>query len=295
MRTQTLRARGLDFAVHCWGGDTAAPGLVLIHGWGDSGASFGPLATRWAAEAPVAAPDMRGFGGSAHPAQGDYYFPEYLPDLDALLDQLSPDAPVALAGHSMGAQIASLYAGVRPHRVAQLVILDGLHLPDSDPADAPKRYRRWLDQTDALPEARVYEDFAALAARVRHQHPRLSEARALEIAHAWGRTEGSGVVLRMDRRHRLRGPLLYRAAESKAIWREITAPTLFVDGAHSPFAEAVEKEEIAARRACFAHHDCVTIDEAAHMLHFDAPEATAEAVMDWLHAQRWPAAAAAMG
>jgi pimeloyl-ACP methyl ester carboxylesterase len=293
--TQTLQARGLRFAVHRWG--DGAPALVLLHGWGDSGASFAPLAERWAAQAPVAAPDMRGFGGSEHLASGDYYFSDYIPDLDALLTQLSPQAPVALVGHSMGAQIASLYAGIRPDRVAQLVILDGLHLPDSDPADAPKRYRRWLAQLDAPPEARVYDSFAALAERVRHQHPALDEAAALRIAHAWGRTEGEGVVLRMDPRHRIRGPLLYRAAESKALWREISAPTLFVDGARSPFPEAVDAEERAARRACFARHETVTIADAGHMLHFDAPQATAETVESWLHAQGWPApeTAAAIG
>ena len=115
MSAQTLQARGLRFAVHRWGED-GAPALVLLHGWGDSGASFAPLAERWARHAPVAAPDMRGFGGSDHLASGDYYFSDYIPDLDALLAQLSPQAPVALVGHSMGAQIASLYAGIRPER-----------------------------------------------------------------------------------------------------------------------------------------------------------------------------------
>ena len=114
---------------------------------------------------------------------------------------------------------------------------------------------------------------------------------------ASSRTEGEGVVLRMDPRHRIRGPLLYRAAESKALWREISAPTLFVDGARSPFPEAVDAEERAARRACFARHETVTIADAGHMLHFDAPQATAETVESWLHAQGWPApeTAAAIG
>jgi pimeloyl-ACP methyl ester carboxylesterase len=295
---RTLRARGLRFAVHRWGDSGATPALVLLHGWGDSGASFAPLAERWAAHAPVAAPDMRGFGGSEHlDTDSQYYFPDHIPDLDALLGQLSPQAPVALVGHSMGAQIASLYAGIRPGRVAQLVILDGLHLPNSDPAEAPKRYRRWLARLAEPPEARVYDSFTALAERVRRNHPALDEAGALRVAYAWGRAEGDGVVLRMDPRHRIRGPLLHRAAEAKAIWREITAPTLFVDGGRSPFPEAIDEEERAERRACFARHETVTIADAGHMLHFDAPAVTAEVVEGWLRAQGWPApeAAAAIG
>ena len=45
----------------------------------------------------------------------------------------SPNQPVNLLGHSMGGNIASLYAGVRPDRVATLINVEGFGLPDSDP------------------------------------------------------------------------------------------------------------------------------------------------------------------
>src|SRR3546814_18218419 len=87
----------------------------------------------------------------------------------------------------MGAQVVSLYAGLRAERVARLIILDGLFIPDSAPSQSVTRYRRWLTQLRQPMRAKTYASFAALAERVRIQHPQLSEARALFVAH--GRSE----------------------------------------------------------------------------------------------------------
>lgn len=285
-RSRMVHCRGLDFHVAHWGND-APPQLVLLHGWGDCGATFSPMCAHWAQRAPVAAPDMRGFGQSAH-AGPHYWFADYVADLDALLDALSPTQPLALIGHSMGAQIASLYAGIRPERVSRLVILDGLFLPDTPSDQAPKRYRSWLHQLQEPPQARVYPDFHSLASRIRKQHPRLSAQRALEVAQAWAREVDGGVQLRMDPRHRMRGPLLFRVAESKAIWQQITAPTLFLDGGQSAFAQAIDVRERDERRACFRHRDEQVMEEAGHMLHFDDPDQTAARIDAWLVAQGWP-------
>ena len=42
-------------------------------------------------------------------------------DLDALLEHYSPDEPVSVVGHSMGANASCLYAGTRPERVQCIV------------------------------------------------------------------------------------------------------------------------------------------------------------------------------
>ena len=71
-------------------------------------------------------------------------FPDYLADSARLLQAYSPDAPARLVGHSMGANVASLYAGTMPERVSALVNVEGFGLKDSDPGEAPQRYRDWL-------------------------------------------------------------------------------------------------------------------------------------------------------
>ena len=60
--------------------------------------------------------DWRGFGATDTPAADTYFFPEYLGDLELVLDALFgvDRGPIDLLGHSMGGNVAMLYAGVRP-------------------------------------------------------------------------------------------------------------------------------------------------------------------------------------
>jgi pimeloyl-ACP methyl ester carboxylesterase len=281
-RSEFIRVRGLRYHVRRWG-DPAAPKVFLLHGFLDVSATWQPVAEGLLPRLQVLAPDLRGFGGTQWPEDG-YWFQDYVGDLQFIADHYSPDQPLRLVGHSMGAQVASLYAGLRPERVMKLVCLDGLFLPDSDPASAPRRFRKWLDELRDLPKQKSYASFGELAERIRKWHPDVPADRAGFIARCWGREDGRGrITLCADPKHRLAGPGLYRSAEAKAIWREVTAPTLFVDGGRSPLRlKAMEVEEIRERRACFRDHRAVVIEQGTHMLHFSAPEATARAIAEFL-------------
>lgn len=276
-----VRLRGLRFHFRCWGSEDK-PLLVLLHGWLDTSATWSDVGARLGERFHVVAPDQRGYGYSEWPPDG-YWFPDYLGDLDALLDHLAPAAPIALVGHSMGGQIASVYAGLRPERIGQLAVLDSLFLPDMPATLAPKRTRRWLDQLKDAPREKTYESFEELAQRVKKQQPQLSDARALFVAQGWGAKGGDGRIrLLADPKHRRDMPTLYRNAESMEIWKSITAPTAFIDGGASAFAKAISADEKVTRRACFQHHREVLIPDAGHMLHFDAPDALADALLAFL-------------
>ena len=274
-RSEFLRVRGLRYHVRRWG-DASLPPLFITHGWLDVSATFQPLVEPLLQHWQVLMPDWRGFGYTEWPQDG-YWFYDYVADLEAVLDHYSPDEPVLLAGHSMGAQVSALYAGLRPQRVRKLVCLDGIGLPDAPTARAPARVRKWLDQLREPLPVKSYESFEQLAGRVRRQHPRLSEAQALFVARCWGQQDGYGRIrLCADPKHTLAGPLLYRAAEAEEIWKQITAPTLFIDAAGSE--TALPAEERARRRGSFADPRVVVIADAGHMLHFDAPQETAQAL-----------------
>ena len=280
-RSEFIRVRELRYHVRRWG-DPAAPKVFLLHGFLDVSATWQPVAEGLLPRFQVLSPDLRGFGYTEWPQDG-YWFQDYIGDLQFIADHYSPDEPLRLVGHSMGAQVASLYAGLRPQRVQQLVCLDGLFLPDMDPALAPKRFRRWLDELKDLPQQKTYASFDELAGRVRKQHPDLSPERAAFVARCWGREDGHGrISLCADPKHRLSGPGLYRNEESLAVWREITARTLFVDGALSAFGKAVSAEEVQRRRACFRDHRSAVIANGTHMLHFSAPAETARAIAEFL-------------
>jgi pimeloyl-ACP methyl ester carboxylesterase len=282
-RSEFLRARGLRHHVRRWGSADAAP-LFLGHGYLDVSASFEPLATelvrlgagRW----QVLAPDWRGFGYSEWPQDG-YWFQDYVADLDAIVEHYSPGAPLTLIGHSMGAQIVSLHAGLRPARVEKLVLLDGLAWPGMSSAMAPQRFRSWLDEVRETPKLRRYPSFDDLAGRIRRQHPQLDDAHALFIARCWGREDGSGgIVLCADPKHHRSGPGVYHVADSESIWREITADTLHILAGRSQFRATPALA--ASRDACFRSLVEATIEDSGHMLHFDAPEETARRIAAFL-------------
>ena len=281
-RSEFLRVRGLRYHIRRWG-EPSAPKVFLLHGYLDVSATWQPVAEGLLPKFQVLAPDLRGFGGTEWPQDG-YWFQDYVADFEVIADHFSPGEPILLVGHSMGAQVASLYAGLRPERVKKLVCLDGLFLPDMEDALAPKRFRAWLDDLKALhTKQKTYPSFADLAERIRKQHPDLPAERAEFVARCWGREDGYGrITLCADPKHRLRGPGLFHVEESMAIWRQVAAPTLFVDAGQSQFGKAISAQEIDRRRAAFRDRRSMRIEQGSHMLHFSAPEATARAIADFL-------------
>jgi pimeloyl-ACP methyl ester carboxylesterase len=199
-RSRFVEVRGLRQHVLAWGDPAldrpGRPPLVMLHGWMDVAASFqfvvDALAAQGDGERHIVAADWRGFGLSETPAQSDcYWFPDYLGDLDALLDRISPDTPVDLLGHSMGGNVAMLYAGIRPGNVRRLVNLEGFGMPRSKPAQAPGRIAKWLDELKQPMVLRPYDDLEAVAARLTRTNPRLRPDRAAWLASQWSRPLGS--------------------------------------------------------------------------------------------------------
>ena len=89
VNTKKVQVRGLQYAVHTWGDPNGRP-LMMLHGWADSGLSFQFLADAMSDNWYLIAPDWRGFGDSEWNTHG-YWFPDYLADLDQLIERYSPD------------------------------------------------------------------------------------------------------------------------------------------------------------------------------------------------------------
>jgi pimeloyl-ACP methyl ester carboxylesterase len=284
--SQFLPIRGLRYHVRRWRAP-GAPKMVLLHGWMDVSASFQFMVDALRADWDVYAPDWRGYGLTDWGKADCYWFPDYIADLDALLEHIQPGAPVALVGHSLGGNVGALYAGVRPERIARFVNLEGFGMAPTRAEQAPKRYARWLEELRAPPRLRPYESFAVLADRLQAGNPRLSRDKAEFLAGHWGQeVPGKGVVLRGDPAHKIVNPVLYRYEEVRACWEKVSAPVLWVQGAQSetPNRLHLDAAEIAARRAAFPNLKEVTVPEAGHMLHHDQPAAVARLVEEFLAA-----------
>src|SRR4051812_25707879 len=152
--------------------------MVLLHGWMDVSASFQFMVDALKGQWDVYAPDWRGYGLTEWGKGDCYWFADYIADLDFLLEVISADAPVNLVGHSLGGNVAALYAGSRPERIGKLVNLEGFGLRATKPEQAPERYAKWLAELRSPPQLRPYADFGELAARMRKGNPRLSAQRA---------------------------------------------------------------------------------------------------------------------
>ena len=284
-RHEILRVRGLDLHLTRWGpqsSDSAAP-VFLLHGWADTGDTFQFMVDAFRADWPLVALDWRGFGRSEWAREG-YWFPDYLADLDALLELLSPRMPARLVGHSMGGNIASLYAGLRPERVRCVVNLEGFGLPRTAPDHAPAQLRKWLDQVKTAPALKDYESFEQLASIIQLRYPRFSEAQSVFVAQAWGRLEADGRVrLLGDARHRWVNPVLYRREEAEACWREICAPMLMLLGEQSEHLPSLGVDGTDnGFRAVMAGIEIIRIADAGHMLHIERPEFVAPLVESFL-------------
>ena len=280
-RSQVLAVRGLRYHVHCWGEPSAhEPPLVMLHGWMDVGASFQFVVDAMADDRFVIAPDWRGFGHSAAPGADSYWFPDYLGDLDALLDALAPARAVDLAGHSMGGNVAMIYAGVRPERIRRLLNLEGFGLPESRPAQAPKRYRQWLEELKAPAQMRTYPSLDAVAERLVKNNPLLTPDKAAWLAPHWSeqREDGRWHILG-DPAHKRVNPALYRKDEVVECWRHITAPMLWVEGDRTDvtkwWGDRYPRSEFEARLSVLTHLQREVLSPCGHMLHHDQPEALA--------------------
>jgi pimeloyl-ACP methyl ester carboxylesterase len=169
-----------------------------------------------AGEWRIVAPDWRGFGLSEW-NNDVYWFPDYIADLDALLQHYSPDDPVRLVGHSLGGNAVCIYSGIRPARVAKLVNLEGLGLRRYMPDEAPGRYANWLDQLRDTPTFRSYPDRPPLPRGCRRRIRGCPTRRRAFLAEHMGEDDGAGGIhLAADPFHRWVNPIIYRVEEAMA-------------------------------------------------------------------------------
>ncbi|HEY5579721.1 MAG TPA: alpha/beta hydrolase [Rhodoferax sp.] len=284
--------RNLNYHVRVWGEPSPdKTPLVIVHGWMDVAASYQFVVDALSHNHYVIAPDWRGYGQTPSGGVDNFWFPDYLADLDFLLDHYAPQTQVNLVGHSMGGNVAMLYAGVRPQRIRRLVNLEGFGMPATTPDEAPGRYARWMDDLKKLHRGemalKAYDTVDGVARRLMKTNPRLGADKANWLAQHWARQDAQGKwAILGDPAHKVSHAQLYRLEEVQAIYARISMPVLMVEASDDSMAlwwkgkfTLAEHHE---RIRVVPQLEIVRVEDAGHMLHHDQPQALAALIERFL-------------
>jgi pimeloyl-ACP methyl ester carboxylesterase len=128
-KTQTIATNGARIYVRVGG---HGPAVVLLHGYGETGDMWEPLAAKLVVDHTVIVPDLRGMGLSDHVATG-YDKKTQGQDVSGVLDVLKV-GKVDVVAHDIGNMVAYAFAAEEPDRVTKLVLMDA-PLPGIGPWD----------------------------------------------------------------------------------------------------------------------------------------------------------------
>ncbi|MGZ6143509.1 MAG: alpha/beta fold hydrolase [Myxococcales bacterium] len=253
---------------------------LLLHGWLDHAHSFDLLAPLLPGR--TVALDFRGHGDSQWVGAGGFYhFIEYIADLDEVAEQLSPDRPLRIVGHSMGAAAGLVYAAARPGRVEHLTLIDAVPLSIST-QEIPARLTSYLEDLRKTPRRRRrVESVADAAERLRRNNSSLTPKAALVLAEGGispDPEQDEVLAWKWDPLLRAHSPLPITEDAVQLIAAQVACPILAIRGEHGMLPP---EPELRARFPLLKM-TVRTIPGTGHHLHLEAPEQVAATILsEW--------------
>jgi pimeloyl-ACP methyl ester carboxylesterase len=119
VRTQEITTNGATIHVRVGG---TGPAVVLLHGYGETGDMWAPLAQDLVRDHTVVVPDLRGLGLSSKPEAG-FDKKTQAGDVAGVLDALKIDR-ADLVTHDIGNMVGYAFAVQHPERVRRFVLID---------------------------------------------------------------------------------------------------------------------------------------------------------------------------
>lgn len=283
--SEYLEIRGVRYHVRHWG-KAGAPKIFLFHGWMDVSATWQFLVDELIAQSAqdwhFIAPDWSGYGLS-EPRPGGSLFIGYLADMEQLLKAYcNAEQQVKIIGHSMGANLSSMYSGARPDRVSHLVNIEGLApMPGGMLSGSiAKSVGRWLDGPRGI--SKSYQSRHEFAERLIEKNPRLRLERANFLAeHFLGVLADGSFAPLADAESRQITPIYPHCEQVEELLRNIRAKVLLCRGLKSFVADIFAKDSAAlgSRLQCYQHRSDLVLEDASHNLHHEFPERVAADVL----------------
>src|SRR3954462_15004225 len=118
-RTQQVPTNGTTLYTRLGG---VGPAVLLLHGYGETGDMWAPLAAALMDHHTVVVPDLRGMGLSSHPP-GGYDKKTQGEDVAGVLDALKIEK-AQLVTHDIGNMVGYAFAAEHPDRVTRFALLD---------------------------------------------------------------------------------------------------------------------------------------------------------------------------
>ena len=286
-RRRDVLSHGLRIAVYEWGAADAPP-LALFHGGFDFGRTFDVFAPLLAdAGWRVVAWDQRGHGDSEHATF--YSWDADMRDAVSVLGSLGPQ-PVPVVGHSKGGSLSVQMAAALPHRVRQLVNLDGLPSRRVSP-DVPDLQRTkllagelasWLDfRRGTVDSVRKPGTIDELAARRGRMNPRLSKDWLRYLVTVGARRDEDGWRWKIDPALRLGGFGPWRPEWAMARLPGLSVPLLAVLGMQpEQMGWGTRPEEIVPNLPPGGRLE--VLEDVGHFVHIEQPRRVADLVLEFL-------------
>jgi pimeloyl-ACP methyl ester carboxylesterase len=207
MNALTLTIPGFTIGYKTWGNPNLPP-MLALHGWLDNANSFDRLAPFLEKQFYLIAIDFPGHGHSSHLPEGcHYHFYDGIFNVLEIIKALGLKQ-IHLLGHSMGACLASLIAGVVPEQILSLALIEALgpfSNPESSTREQLSNYAHRVCKVKNK-EARPYQSLKQAALR-RAQKGYLAQELIEILAKRGLQEKEQGFYWRHDRRLLISSPL----------------------------------------------------------------------------------------
>jgi pimeloyl-ACP methyl ester carboxylesterase len=271
--TREVPSNGTTLHVRVGG---SGPPVVLLHGFGDTGDMWAPLAANLARDHIVIVPDLRGFGLSARPA-GGYDKMTQAADIAGVLDALQV-ARADVVAHDIGNMVAFAFTARYPARVSRLVLMDA-PIPGVGPWDelahAPQAWHfyfygpneeRLVAGRERIYLDRFYDELSANPAKI-------DEATRAHYAALYAQPGAMHAAFNQF------AAFPQDAQDNRAVLAKgkLTTPVHAIGGIKS-YGQTMAT----VARAAFSNVTTDTIPDAGHWLMEEQPEAVVRAVRAYL-------------
>lgn len=258
------------------------PGMVLLHGYPQTGHMWRKAIPLLAGRFKVVAPDLRGYGDSDRPASG-YDKRTMAADIADVI-RAHDIAPVVLVGHDRGARVAHRFALDHPELLTRLVLLDIAPTYDvfagTDQHSARARWHWFFHQVPDLPEALTAgrEDvYLRYLYKAWALNPAAIEEEAIQEYLRCFRQAGAMRAAFDDYRAGATIDLEHDAADRHA---KVAAPTLVLWGESGRPKQVADM--LAVWRARCERVDGYAIPDCGHFIPEEQPEALVEAILQFI-------------